>query len=424
MIADSIERSDDAGGWRVVHPPRSPPRTMPGNELERGRDAVDYVVTAGVRPPADISKLDPLQQEGVVSLLDHQLGRVEGVAGPDAEDIDVLDYRIEVGPDGASVMLAVDAPSLRAAETAAANVVQEVLADSPVLEHWTLTRSEVKITEDEFNESLAAAEQNAGGGSEETDPRLQAEIEEAFEQAEFLGAGSWERGSSEISGAERAQATEESETERWRARLRELSGKLRAFSGAAFGTAGADPRAEIAAGALVHAVSVVTDELFYDELALTVNDATADEAVGLLVLEELPLCYQHNYDARFTRSLLLSSALVATRLTGRQWRPPRCVAESLALRLFVNEARVVLEATELMSWSESEPLFEAFLDNANPDRAYEELFSVEVPGDESERIAGFDSEETERRLRERGLAFDQWFGISGEGDTGQHPYTG
>ncbi|SDP85481.1 hypothetical protein SAMN04487905_110209 [Actinopolyspora xinjiangensis] len=401
---------------------------MPGNELERGRDAVDYVVTAGLRPPVDISKLDPLQQEGVVSVLDHQLGRVEGVAGPEEEDIDVLDYRIEVGPDGATVMLAVDAPALSAAENAAANVVREILLDSQVLEHWTLTHSEVKITEDEFNESLAAAEQHTGERLGEADERLQAEIEEAFEQAELPESDPW-RGEAVPEERTSGSRAGTAETESWRLRLYELSERLRAFSEEAFGANEANgQRAKLAAGALIHAVSVVTDELFYDELALTVNDATADGAVGLLVLEELPPCYQHNYDARFTRSLLLCSAAVATRLTGTRWQPPRCVAEALALRLFVNEARVVLEATELMSWDESAPLFEAFAAHACPDNAYEELFTVGTAAAEGadsseEAVTG---EAVEQRLRTRGLAFEQWFSKREEANTatGQHPYLG
>ncbi|MGJ7909270.1 hypothetical protein ACOQFL_22665 [Actinopolyspora sp. H202] len=401
---------------------------MPGNESERGRDAVDYVVTAGLRPPVDISKLDPLQQEGVVSVLDHQLGRVEGVAGPEEEDIDVLDYRIEVGPDGSTVMLAVDAPSLSAAENAAANVLREILLDSQVLEHWTLTHSEVKITEDEFNESLAAAEQHSGGQLSEADERLQAEVEDAFEQAGLPESEPWRTGPAGTAEA-RSPSAESPETENWRIRLHELSDRLRAFAATAFDQSGADEqRANLAAGALIHAVSVVTDELFYDELALTVNDATADGAVGLLVLEELPPCYQHNYDARFTRSLLLCSAAVATRLTGTRWQPPRCVAEALALRLFINEARVVLEATELMSWDESAPLFESFAAHACPDNAYEELFAVETIAVErsdapEESVTG---EAVEQRLRTRGLAFDQWFNKyedAGSG-TGQHPYLG
>ncbi|ASU79599.1 hypothetical protein CDG81_16480 [Actinopolyspora erythraea] len=389
---------------------------------------MDYVVTAGLRPPVDISKLDPLQQEGVVSVLDHQLGRVEGVAGPEEEDIDVLDYRIEVGPDGATVMLAVDAPALSAAENAAANVVREILLDSQVLEHWTLTHSEVKITEDEFNESLAAAEQHTGERLGEADERLQAEIEEAFEQAELPESDPLrgEAVSEERTSDSRAGTAE---TESWRIRLHELSERLRAFSEDAFGESGTNgQQAKLAAGALIHAVSVVTDELFYDELALTVNDATADSAVGLLVLEELPPCYQHNYDARFTRSLLLCSAAVATRLTGTRWQPPRCVAEALALRLFVNEARVVLEATELMSWDESAPLFDSFAAHACPDNAYEELFAVgtaAAEGVESSEEA-VTSEAVEQRLRTRGLAFEQWFNKREETNTatGQHPYLG
>ena len=122
---------------------------------------MDYVVTAGLEPPLETAELDALQREGVAALLDRQLGLVEGVAGPQDADIDVLDYRITVHPDGATVVLALDAPSLRAAEGATATVLDELVRETNLLTGWVVTESKVQITEDEFNQSLAAAEDSA-----------------------------------------------------------------------------------------------------------------------------------------------------------------------------------------------------------------------------------------------------------------------
>lgn len=375
---------------------------------------MDYVVTAGLEPPVQTTGLDELQQEGVVALLDRQLGQVEGVAGPEEEDIDVLDYRISVRPEGASVMLALDAPSLRAAEEAAKTVLDELLGESEPLVNWSVAHSEVRITEDEFNQSLEAAR-----GEEprsETEAALEAAVEEALEGSEETGPN---------------ESVLESDA--WRAKLIGLSEQLRSFDLGAFAPVGAgehDERSRIAAGALAHAVQVVTDELFYDELALTINDATVSEAVGLLVLEELPPCYQHRYDAWFARAILLSSAAVATRLTEPSWGRPRTVAEALALRLFINEARVVLEAAELMEWEDSEPVFAAFAARAFADSAHEDLYEIDFPltveGAETGTVSRSRIEEVEGELHARGLTFDQWFHQRAAQDTavaeGIHPY--
>ncbi|MDR7303041.1 hypothetical protein [Haloactinomyces albus] len=379
---------------------------------------MDYVVTAALQPPVQATVLDELQQEGVVSLLDRQLGQVEGVTGPESEEIDVLDYRINASAEGVTVMLALDAPSLRAAEEAAAQVLDELIGESEQLVNWTVAQSEVRITEDEFNQSLAAA----SGSSEEPRDEIEAALEAAVDEA---------LGDSETS----MPGTAAPDGGSWRDRLIELAPRLRAFDSTAFAPSGeADQETtRLAAGALIHAVSVVTDELFYDELALTINDATVREAVGLLVLEELPPCYQHRYDSRFTRALLLSSAAVAARLTERSWTPPRCVAESLALRLLVNEARVVLEAAELLEWEQSEPLFATFTGRAFADTGHEELYEVDFPlvsgaefDEPSTEISQARIIEVEDALRVRGLAFEQWFQVRAqepfENSDGLHPY--
>jgi hypothetical protein len=375
---------------------------------------VDYVVTAGLEPPVEAKELDALQREGVAALLDRQLGQVEGVLGPDDQEIDVLDYRITVHPDGTTVVLALDAPSLIAAEEGAATVLHELLAETDLLAGWTVSDSEVRITEDEFNQSLAAATRGAlddAGRSDDAEAALEAAIEEALE------------------GSESGEDEPALDTERWREKLKDAATHLRAFDPTTFTSrTNADPeQGVLAAGAVVHAVRVVTDELFYDELALAVNNATADEAVGLLVLEELPPCYEHHYDSLFARAFLLASAAVASRLAETNWGPPRCVAEALALKLIVNEARVVLEAAELIDWEASERLFAAFTDLAFADTDHEELYAVEqMLSTEESEVANQQAAEVDAKLRERGLAFDQWFSLRGGWETadGLHPYLG
>lgn len=354
---------------------------------------MDYAVTAELAPPDEAVELDPLQQEGIAAVLDRNLAMVEGVSGPEESDIDVLDYRITVHPEGASVLLALDAPSLLAAESGAASVLDELISECELLPGWAVAHSEVRITEDEFNERLAAAEEV------ETGDELQLAVEEALESA----------------------PDPTMDVEHWRGRLGELAPGLQAFDASAFGGADA-ASAQLCAGALVHAVRVVTDELFYDELALAVNNATVADAVGLLVLEELPPCYDHRYDAFFTRAFVLASAEIGVRLTAPGWTPPRSVAEALALRLIINEARVVLEAAELISWDDSEPNFAAFAELAFREVSVAELYSVEIPlASELEPELVEQAAKTEADLHDRGLAFDQWFAHR-DGTPGLHPY--
>lgn len=364
---------------------------------------MDYVVTAELEPPAAVKELDALQQQGVVALLDRRLALVEGVTGPEETDIDVLDFRISTQPDRANVVLVLDAPSLAAAEWAGATVLDELLGEIEQLSSWTVADSSVRITEDEFNQSLAGADELTAPDSASSE--LQAAVEEALESSSAEPA--WE-------------------TERWRDTLLECAGRLRAFGAEAFtpeSTGAAEDaaagKAELAAGALIHAVRVVTDEIFYDELSLAINNATVDEAAGLLVLEELPPCYDQRYDSTFARAFLLSSAAVSERLAATEWVPPRCVAEALALRLIVHEAQVLLEAAELLEWADSAPIFAKFTAAAFTSTAHEELYDVDVQlNDSAEETLTAD---VEAGLRERGLSFDKWFSPAA-GTGALHPY--
>ncbi|MFR9731517.1 hypothetical protein ACL03H_20005 [Saccharopolyspora sp. MS10] len=355
---------------------------------------MDYVVTAELEPPGTVRGLDELQQQGVVALLDRRLALVEGVTGPEQADIDVLDYRITPASDRATVVLVLDSPSLVSAEWAAATVLDELLGEIEPLSGWTVADSKVRITEDEFNQSLAAADVLAPEDSSALEAAVEAALEDSAEPA--------------------------MESRQWRRTLLECAPRLRAFGTEAFAAAGVDEvTARLAAGALVHAVWVVTDEIFYDELSLSINNATVDEARGLLVLEELPPCYDDRYDSAFARAFLLASAAVTTRLADPVWTPPRCVAESLALRLVVHEAQVLLEAAELLEWSESTPIYARFAAAAFPGAAHDELYDVDVRPDEGSAESA--SAAAGARLRERGLAFEQWFGPK-EGAEGLHPY--
>ena len=122
----------------------------------------------------------------------------------------------------------------------------------------------------------------------------------------------------------------------------------------------------------------------------------------------------------FARAFLLSSAAVAQRLAEPEWTPPACVAEALVLRLFVHEAQVLLEAAELLEWSESAPVFAKFSAAAFADTAHEELYDVDVElgGDvDATLIAG-----VEEQLRDRGMAFEQWFVPPAGKGPAPHPY--
>lgn len=372
---------------------------------------MDYAVTAELKTPGE-AELDALQQEGVAAVLDRQLALIEGIAGEDEGEIDVLDYRIAVHASGASVVLALDAPSLTDAEQAAAAVLDQLLQESELLTTWTVDHSEVQITEDEFNLSLAAAEgAEDGGGALETsegqpDEQLLAALEQALTEAE----DDTELGSDE-----------------WREVLGTQADQLRAFDLTAFVAVPEDDeseqRARLAAGALVHAATFVTEALYQDELTLALQGASVADVDDLLVLTDLPPCYDFRYTTTFARALLLSTAAVATRLTAREWVPPRTVAECWGVRLMVDAARETLEAAELLSAEVAAQLFDTFLEQALPDRSFEELYEIDRSLDSAEDTGApgeRPAEEVEDELRGRGLAIDQWF--VPEDTEGLHPY--
>ncbi|HEY8371222.1 MAG TPA: hypothetical protein VIL00_00620 [Pseudonocardiaceae bacterium] len=311
---------------------------------------MDYGVMAILVPPVGMPELDELQRAGVTALLDGHLAQLEGATGPDGSEIDLLDYRVVSRPDGADVHLTLEAPSLVVAEEAAAAVLDDILDSTGLLAEWSVTDCQVRLSEEEFQESF-----HGPAPTEETPAALP-----PVEQPDV-------------------------DATRWQERLLAAAEQFRAFDvddvfapGGRDG--GPDQVARLAAGALMHAVTVITDGLFYDAALLAENYVTVadSQGQGLIVLEDLPPEYADRYDALFTRKFLLASAAVATRLAAPDWVPPNCPAEARALRLFVTEARVILDSADLVPWDESEELYTRFLrhvlDGVDEDRPFEEWF--------------------------------------------------
>ncbi|MFE2864997.1 hypothetical protein [Embleya sp. NPDC059259] len=218
--------------------------------------------------------MDALQRTGVASLLADLLARLEGIDGPDGVSIDLDDFRVAAHPEGALVLLIMDAPALEFAEGAAREVVEEIFEGTEEFEDWAIASCEVKLHDKLAQESLAVAD---GPDAPPADPAERARLHR-LPQADTDSAG----------------PTDE-EVETRRTHLRNLAPKLTSFTAAHFGHDASDAvpltTAELAAGALVNAIDVLTDELFGDLITLA-EDETADsiddsDAV-FFVLEELP----------------------------------------------------------------------------------------------------------------------------------------
>ncbi|GAA3753694.1 hypothetical protein HDA32_004430 [Spinactinospora alkalitolerans] len=289
---------------------------------------MEYRLTADLTPPAGQGPLDELQQLGAAALLLEWLERIATVEGPDGAEITPYDHEVDVAPGGAVIRLLVDAPALDFAENGAEALLQEILQRTELLADWRVARCEVTVTD--------------------------AELVEAVALNEDTGAAS---------RAPTAGVPEEVIAEQRRRLLRD-SARFRAFALSVFGPApggrdagstGSAPSeadgAALAAGALVHCASVMTEELFMDVLALDEDadsvvrggtDLTADDCDAMFVLHDLPPRYRHHYDAMFAKRFLVASAGVFSRLTRPEWRPPVCTAEALALHLLVRNAKVLL----------------------------------------------------------------------------------
>jgi hypothetical protein len=348
---------------------------------------VTYFVHVDVVPPGGHPPLDALQRAGVAHLLAEALERLEGIDGPDEMSIDLDDFRVGSHPEGALLLLVLDAPVLEFAEEAAHEVVEEIFETTEEFEGWAVSSCEVKLHDGLALESLAGAD---GPDAPPADPAERARLHRRPEP-----------------DTNPAQLSDE-EVENQCTLLRNLAPRLTCFTAAHFchDTSGALPQAtaELAAGALVYAIDLLTDELFGDLVSLAQDDSAdnvEDSDAVFFVLDELPPAFAEQYTGLFVRRFIIAAATVLQRLTSTTWQPPCTTAEALALHLLLQEAIPVLDLHHLYDddiKSAYAAFRETFLGDLDPEWLYEE-----DPFDEQDPVA-------------------DWFTVSGP-DTQVHFHT-
>lgn len=335
---------------------------------------MEYQLTAEVDPPSGTPALDALQRHGVAALLDEHLELLAEIEGPDGVEIEPLDHRIAVHPGGASVTWVLDAPALAFAEDAAGQVLGELLERTGLLADWTVRRCEVTASDEELAAALA-------GGSDEADVEIEIDLDDLGTIAELAGLDD-----------------EDSEDAR-RGRLLVAAEGLGAFGLDAFGLddesdegTGTDTvtdtvteeAALLAAGALMTALEVVTEELFTDVQTLEEAGTPAAEHEVLWVLHDLPTRYAAHYSALFAKKLLVTTAILGYRLGEPEWDGPRCVAEALVLRLLTSTARNQLDLAGLLDEAALARTFEVFEEYAFAGLDVDSLYADDEEPDEDE----------------------------------------
>lgn len=187
-----------------------------------------------------------------------------------------------------------------------------------------------------------------------------------------------------------------------------LADALRSFPPATFGVRAEDD-ARLAAGALVWATGVLVDHLFEDVQTLAEEDTTVAECDSpLWHLEALPARYALQYDSLFARRFLVTVIALTTRFTDGTFRRLSCVAEELALKLLLDEARVTLETFGLLGDDVSTAL-ETFADTVHEDMDHTWLYD--------DSLDGIDESPVGNALGVRPLRFKEWFTPSTRADT-------
>ncbi|WP_199429500.1 hypothetical protein [Qaidamihabitans albus] len=311
---------------------------------------MEYQLTAEITAPVDAPDLDPLQQAGVVSLLDTRLNSLVSIEGPDGMEIAPVEHSINAHPGGAIVHWLLDAPALVFAEDATRTVLEQLLEETELLIGWEVKHCAVTATDDQLASALAVGE-----------------VPENGEVVEFTGL------------------TEEELAER-RSRLLDASRHLRAFGLDAFGHGGADgvsaEEARYVAGALLHGVEMLTDELFGDIQTLEDEDTTADQVDALWVLDELPQQFAAGYSTLFAKQFLVATSILGHRLTRPGWTPPLCTAEALALHIAKSRAEIELDLAEVVDGERLAEIFAVFDEHAFENRDHESLY--DSTGDSAE----------------------------------------
>ncbi|MEU5887435.1 hypothetical protein ABZ835_11410 [Streptomyces sp. NPDC047461] len=362
-----------------------------------------YVVTVDTCIPEGTPEMDPLQRAGAVALVEDGFDSVRAVEGPDGVAAELLDTIVAVHPGGALLKVIVDAPALEFAEDSVRALVDELLERSELLADWTIERCEVELHQDLARKSLDAAE---GPDAPPDDP--------ATRKARHAGGPAPDGAEEAYDGEAKAAAV--------RSRMLGVAAELRSFPPAVFGVPGeeGDGRADgegefavpaasaaLAAGALVHAIDILVDELFEDVQVLTQEDATVAECEGpLWHLERLPDRYALQYDARFARRFLVTVIAMTTRFTDGSFERLSCVAEELALRFLLSQAIVTLELHGLLD-DEVSAALDAFAGNVYEDMDHEWLYDGAMDGIDASAVGvGLDGAP---------IAFGSWFTPFDEG---------
>ncbi|PXY34496.1 hypothetical protein BAY59_02940 [Prauserella coralliicola] len=301
---------------------------------------MEYQLTAELTSPAGAPDLDPLQQIGVVALLDTRLSRLASIEGPDGVEISPVEHSVHAHLGGANVSWLLDAPALVFAEDATRAVLEQLLEETELLDGWQVKHCAVTATDDQLESALAAEEEP----EDEAGPEPLTEYELA------------ER----------------------RERLLEAAAYVRAFGPEAFGhTDGGDVTEEEAryvAGAIAHGVEMLIDELFGDIQLLEDEDTTADEVDVLWALDELPQQYADQYTALFAKQFLVAAAILGHRLTQAEWTAPLSMAEALALHIAKSRAELELDMAEVMDEGRIAEILAIFDDKAFEDGDHEALY--------------------------------------------------
>lgn len=368
---------------------------------------MEYGVSVELTPPLGAPHLDPLQTEGTGSLLDRLLEQLDGADADDGEgQVFVTRYWVGAHPEGAIVLLVLDADSLDVAESAAQDIMREALDHSEHLADWVITKCEVGFNERFVDAGLQAAD---GPGGPPADPA---------ERARWLAA-------------QNPMSTEPADTDEeidWRQYVIDHASQLRAFDPGVFDASDGDDdeasdedvndTAKLAAGALIFASSLVIDELFEDIKTLAEsNGSVADTDDVFMVLEDLPERFAQHYNGRFARQFLVAAVMITARLAAEEWTPPASIAEALALHIVVENAKVLLDGHDLLDEDVSlEYLYNGFDDAAYEDVDHELLYRRDFDGFE-------DDQDITSSLRLADMHVEAWFNPLADSDATVHPFS-
>ena len=347
-----------------------------------------YGVSVDLRLPAGSPRLDPLQSEGAVSLLDRLLDPI-GIFEAAGAGVALESHAVAAHPDGALVLLVAEATSLEVAETGVRQLLIEILQRSELLASWEVARCEVG-----FDERFAEADLWAPNGPDQPPPDL---VERTRWHADQRRQGA----------PKPADPDDESGWRTWVMGQTEL---VRAFGPEDFGGATADDSVRLAAGALV-AASTFTIDLLLEDIAALSDGAVAGSGDVFFVLDALPERFADQYNGRFARRFLAATIMITGRLTAEQWSPPASHAEALALQIVIEQARNLLIDHGVVDEDEARDLYAGFEDAAFDDTDHEWFYETKAaPGEgDFESLIGAPA--------------DSWFRQFPDAKASVHPFT-